>query len=211
MLCQRINFKLIDTLITEQSHYLETKMDGERFQLHMKDEEYRYFSRNSFDYTHIFGSDFKSGTLTPLLPPLFLKKVNSIILDGEMMVWNMTDKIYHTKSENYDAKSLKTGSNLRAEFCVYDILYFNDKTLIGLPYGERVRLLGTLFEDHSGILTKSKRTKITDNAQFQECLNAAIDAKEEGVVLKAEDSTYKAGERNAGWYKIKPDVSGLEQ
>jgi DNA ligase 4 len=185
------------------------RLSGERFQLHMRDEEYKYFSRNCYEYTEAFGPNFKSGTLTPLLPALFRKKVTSIILDGEMMVWNMSEKMYHTKSENYDAKSLKGNTNLRAAFCAYDILYFNGKSLIGLPYGERSRLLETLFDDHPGVLVKSKRTKVTGNGQFQELLNAAIDAKEEGVVIKAEDSIYKAGDRNAGWYKIKPDVSAI--
>lgn len=30
--------------------------------------------------------------------------------------------------------------------------------------------------------------------------------KEEGVILKVEDSQYQPNERNAGWYKLKPDV-----
>jgi DNA ligase 4 len=175
----------------------------------MRDEEYKYFSRNCFDYTEVFGPNFKSGSLTPLLPALFRKKITSIILDGEMMVWNVAEKFYHTKNENLDAKSLKGNPNLRAAYCAYDILYFNEKSLIGLPYGERTRLLATLFDDHPGVLVKSKRTKVTGNAQFQELLNAAFDAKDEGVVIKAEDSVYKAGERNAGWYKIKPDVSNI--
>lgn len=39
-----------------------------------------------------------------------------------------------------------------------------------------------------------------------ECLNNAIDNREEGVVIKRAESHYSPGQRNAGWFKIKPDV-----
>lgn len=39
-----------------------------------------------------------------------------------------------------------------------------------------------------------------------ECFNKAVDMKEEGVIIKVEDSHYQPNERNAGWYKLKPDV-----
>jgi len=37
-------------------------------------------------------------------------------------------------------------------------------------------------------------------------LNDAIDNHEEGIVVKDPLSIYKPNSRNAGWYKIKPEV-----
>lgn len=37
-------------------------------------------------------------------------------------------------------------------------------------------------------------------------LNDAIDNHEEGIVVKDPSSIYKPNSRNAGWYKIKPEV-----
>lgn len=38
-------------------------------------------------------------------------------------------------------------------------------------------------------------------------LNRAIENQDEGVVIKHVDSYYIVNRRNAGWYKIKPEVS----
>src|SRR5207237_5096551 len=70
---------------------IETKWDGERFQIHYELDEstgletFKYFSRNGYDYTQQFGE-----TLTPRLKEQFVQspKVKSFILDGEMMAWN---------------------------------------------------------------------------------------------------------------------------
>lgn len=39
-----------------------------------------------------------------------------------------------------------------------------------------------------------------------DALNAAIDNQDEGVVVKDVNSYYCPNKRNAGWYKIKPEV-----
>jgi DNA ligase-4 len=203
MLCQRIDFKTVRELLNQKEFYVETKMDGERFSVHKDEDKWKYFSRNCIDYTDSFNA-----TLTPYLEKLFEEPVKSIILDGEMMVWDKIDQQYRDKSENLDAKNLK-GENpcLRQCFCVYDILYLNGETVIQKPYAERIRLLNKLVKEHQGIFTKCKREKIRDMDHLVECLNKAIEDKEEGIVIKDIGSMYKPNERNGGWYKIKPDVS----
>lgn len=69
-------------------YYIETKFDGERFQLHMENGKFKYFSRNSFDYTKELGDAYNNGTFTPLLKRVFKSHVANIILDGELMAWN---------------------------------------------------------------------------------------------------------------------------
>lgn len=64
MLSKRIenkNFK--KEFKNEKLYYLENKFDGERFQLHMKNGEFRYFSRNGFDFTQKYGKSYNEGKL----------------------------------------------------------------------------------------------------------------------------------------------------
>ncbi|TMW43095.1 hypothetical protein DOY81_011824 [Sarcophaga bullata] len=69
---------------------METKMDGERFQLHYKDNRFKYISRNGVDYTESFGSSYDDeNKLTSKLKHLLPIGMTSIILDGEMMVWTL--------------------------------------------------------------------------------------------------------------------------
>ena len=52
--------------------YIETKYDGDRFQLHRDKDQFMYFSRNGHDYTSVFGPDANNiGTLTPYIANTF--------------------------------------------------------------------------------------------------------------------------------------------
>lgn len=162
MLCQRGTVEKLQSFVNNREFYLETKMDGERFHIHIKDGEYKYFSRGGREY-HTFGANKSSGSLTPFIAPLFKVPIKNLILDGEMMVWNREYLIYHTKGEYFDVKSIQPNdSTLRPCFCAYDILYFNDQSLIDKPYAERARLLATIFNEKPGVLTMCKPIKIRD-------------------------------------------------
>ena len=205
MLCQKVDLKRVRELLKrrDMEYYVETKMDGERFQIHKDGELWKFFSRNGIDYTQAF-----STTLTPFLEKLFQIPVKSIILDGEMMVWDKEKKEYRDKSENLDAKNVRANDpRYRQCFCAYDILYLNGQATMNRPYADRIRLLNTVVKEHPGFFSKCKREKVRDADHLIECLNKGIDQKEEGIVIKEWDSVYKPNSRSAGWYKIKPDVS----
>ncbi|XP_055635949.1 DNA ligase 4 [Toxorhynchites rutilus septentrionalis] len=208
MLCQRVDLKLVDSMLKKDEYWLETKMDGERFQLHKEGQVFKYFSRNSFEYSHVFGenANHSGSTLTPYLADLLSTTIQSVVLDGEMMVFDKNELTYRDKSENTDVKAIKRDNpTLRPCFCVYDILYLNGKCVINVPYAERIRLLETVVKTKVGILVTCFRVKVKNSEHLVELLNQAIDARQEGVVIKKQDSTYSPNLRNAGWYKIKPD------
>ena len=80
MLSQKFNAELKKENLSFSEMFAETKMDGERFQLHMKDNQFRFFSRNLFEFSEGFNE-----LISPLIK--FKTVVHSIILDGEMMVY----------------------------------------------------------------------------------------------------------------------------
>lgn len=211
MLCEMFHGSL-EQLMAEDVLYLETKMDGERFQLHYANEHFKYISRNGIDYTASFGEDFMTGKLTPLLQPLLPNNLQSIILDGEMMVYDMQQKCYRDKGENTDVKHLDNRLNWRPCFVVYDVLYLNGSSLLEMPYVQRwQKVVELISTEQSGILQIMRPIKLTTAAQFQELFQQALNAQAEGVVLKKQNSIYKPGIRNGGgWYKIKADyITGL--
>uniref|UniRef100_A0A8D8A156 DNA ligase 4 n=1 Tax=Culex pipiens TaxID=7175 RepID=A0A8D8A156_CULPI len=67
MLCQRVDLKLVDGMLKRDEFWLETKMDGERFQIHKDGVVFKYFSRNSYEYSEVFGVNRNQvgSTLTP--------------------------------------------------------------------------------------------------------------------------------------------------
>ncbi|XP_049541664.1 DNA ligase 4-like [Anopheles darlingi] len=213
MLCQRIDLRAVGALLQQGTYWAETKMDGERFQLHKSGPHYRYLSRNGIDYSERFGAtaDQLDGTLTPLVAELFAPSLESVILDGEMMVYDRRDLRYRDKCENTDVKALRAGAtDLRPCFCVYDVLYHNGRPLTGVPYAERLRLLTTLLvREQPGFIVYCQREQVRDAAHLVQLLNTAIDGEQEGLVLKREDAIYQPNRRHGGgWYKLKPDYVG---
>jgi len=111
MLGQRGDIGEVEKLMGNQSFYIETKIDGERMQLHKQGDCFMYFSRSANDYTHVFGSNATAGVLTPHIACCFLSSVHSCILDGEMVVVDKTTDIWLSKGMNVDVKSFTTYEN----------------------------------------------------------------------------------------------------
>ncbi|ALC48644.1 Lig4 [Drosophila busckii] len=210
MLCERFPGK-IEELMQSDVLYVETKMDGERFQLHYARERFKYISRNGADYTRSFGASFEAGTLTPQLRGLLPMGMESIILDGEMMVWDTQQLRYRDKGENTDVKHLKPERSWRPCYVVYDLLYLNGQSLLDMTYAQRSYKLQELLKEQTGVLQVMKSRKIGSVQQFNEVFQQMLDSNAEGIVLKKQNSVYSPGVRiGGGWYKDKADyIEGL--
>ncbi|KAH8409017.1 hypothetical protein KR009_005324 [Drosophila setifemur] len=210
MLCERFPGD-IQELMQSDVLYLETKMDGERFQLHIDRGRFMFISRNGVDYTRNFGESYDRGTLTPKLRGLLPLGLQSIILDGEMMVWDTTQQRYREKGENTDVKNLKPEGSWQPCFVVYDLLYFNGQSMLDHTYIQRAYKLQKLLVEQPGVLRVMRAKKIGSVEQFNQLFQEALDSKAEGIVLKKQSSTYQPGVRlGGGWFKDKADyIQGL--
>lgn len=101
MLCERGYISNINQMLTEHDYYLETKMDGERIQVHVNGKEFKYFSRGGKDedLTKIFGSTDSDGLYSPFFYGQINRAVRNAIFDGEMMVWDKEEEILLKKSK----------------------------------------------------------------------------------------------------------------
>lgn len=211
MLCEQVKLDRLPGMLRSHNLYAELKMDGERFQIHKQGTTYRYFSRNN-EYTDKFGSQATGKTFSASLDRKLDDSVQSVILDGEMLVWDQEDHRFMAKGENFDARNMTGKDHNRLQvFCVFDILFLNGDNLIGKPYVERFRLLDKLIRVDETVVVICERKRVDTVEEILEFFNRSIDKHEEGIILKGEDSVYKPGVRNnSGWFKLKPDyVSGL--
>lgn len=207
MLGEKAKPNKIETLLKNQSFYIETKYDGERFQLHKSNDKYGYYSRNSHDYSDTFGRDSSNGSLTPYIHYAFSKDVKSIILDGEMCGYNSSENILLTSKGEYDVKSnSRHWDNIHTCYVVFDILMFNDQVLTNKPLKERLEYLKKAFTEIEDRIIVSNRELCTSNQQVVDALNRAIDNRLEGIVVKDPSSVYQPNVRSSsGWFKVKPD------
>lgn len=211
MLCEQVKLDRLPGMLRSHNLYAELKMDGERFQIHKEGTTYRYFSRNN-EYTDKFGSQATGKTFSASLERKLADSIKSVILDGEMLVWDQEDQRFLAKGENYDARNMSGKDHNRLQvFCVFDILFLNGDSLIKKPYEERFRLLDKLIKVDETVVVICERKRVDTVEEILDFFNRSIDKNEEGIILKGQDSVYKPGMRNnSGWFKLKPDyVSGL--
>src|SRR5262249_27029083 len=81
----------------------------------------------------------------------------------------------------------------------FDILRIDDQTLVGSTTEERIRALEAALPESMRI----PRMITSDRAAAAEFLKSALERGHEGVMAKALDSTYDAGNRGASWLKLK--------
>ncbi|XP_067298822.1 DNA ligase 4 [Pseudorasbora parva] len=210
MLAAVANIRQIEKQMGNRPFYIETKLDGERIQLHKAGDVYKYFTRNSFEYTQQFGASPLEGSLTPYIHNVFKPHVVNCILDGEMMAYNPKTEIFMQKGSKFDIKKLMDDSDLQTCFCVFDVLLVNNQKFGNEPLKKRYETLETIFTPIKGRIqqvTKSEGKTMQEVVNF---LNEAIDNLEEGIMVKDPMSIYKPDKRGEGWLKIKPEyVDGL--
>ncbi|CAN9497485.1 unnamed protein product [Ophioblennius macclurei] len=190
--------------------YIETKLDGERIQLHKDGDVYKYFSRNAFEYTQQFGGSPLEGSLTPHIHGAFQSHVVSCILDGEMMAFSAAADAFMQKGSKFDIKRLMDDSELQTCFCAFDLLLLNGRKLGKETLASRRRSLQTVFAPVKGRIHLVSAAEARTAQDVVAALNDAIDGREEGIMVKDPASLYKPDKRGEGWLKIKPEyVDGL--
>ncbi|XP_029460405.1 DNA ligase 4 [Rhinatrema bivittatum] len=210
MLASIANIQHIEKQMHHQSFYIETKLDGERLQMHKDGDVYKYFSRNAYDYTHQFGASPLEGSLTPFIHNVFKTNVQNCILDGEVMAYNPSAQTFMQKGSKFDIKRMVDDSDLQTCYCVFDVLMLNDQKLARETLRKRYEVLQDLFTPIVGRIQIVHKSDASTQKNVVDALNEAIDNREEGIMVKDPMSTYKPDKRGEGWVKIKPEyVTGL--
>ncbi|OCH84742.1 ATP-dependent DNA ligase [Obba rivulosa] len=209
MLCKRPTRRIEDSVKEMQGRtfLMEEKLDGERMQLHKRGNEYFYCSRKGKDYTYLYGKHVGTGTLTPYIHDAFDPRVDEIILDGEMLVWDPVSE------RNLPFGTLKTAAldrskqehNPRPCFKVFDLLYLNGTPLLHKSLKFRKRNMKSCFAEVSGRFEFAKEAEGRTAKDIRTRMDEIIALRGEGLVLKHPDSEYVLNGRNRDWIKVKPE------
>ncbi|XP_017767797.1 PREDICTED: DNA ligase 4 [Nicrophorus vespilloides] len=182
----------------EHVYFMETKYDGERFQIHYNHNVVKLFSRNGFDFTSKFQE------LVDVLPSLIKSNARNFIIDGEMMLWNKAEKKFASKGYRVDVKNLKPEDEYQACFVSFDLIFWNGYPAIDKPLFERKIFLENMIENKEGVYLYCDYSVAKKKAHVINFMNEAMNNAQEGIVMKRHDSKYLPNERT-GWYKLKPD------
>lgn len=205
----------------DDTFWIEEKLDGERMQLHMMEDPsapggrvFGFWSRKAKDYAYLYGRHFsgeEAGALTRFIKEAFHKNIRNIILDGEMITWDMdTDHIVGfgtLKTAALSEKDNTTGSNTgqRPLFRVFDCLYLNDTLLTQYTLRDRRTALQSAVSGAHRRLEIHPYIEASSPSQVEPELRRVVENASEGLVLKNPRSAYKLNERNDDWVKVKPE------
>ncbi len=203
------NFMLADTAETAElllkkfestPVYSEFKYDGIRAQLHKQGNKVKIFSRNLADVTRFFPElELDARKMEP----------DSIILDGEIIASKDGQPLSFQVLQWRLRKLVRSSEDAPIKYLVFDLLFFNGRSLIREPLEERERLLRTLkLPDDALGFSEMRRVSTA-----QELSDMFIQSKEsgyEGLVVKAPSSAYTPGRRGSNWVKLKKELDTLD-
>ncbi|KAG6335727.1 hypothetical protein ID866_3351, partial [Astraeus odoratus] len=209
MLCKRPTHKIEESVKDMQGRafIIEEKLDGERIQLHRRGNEYFYCSRKGKDYTYLYGKHVGEGSLTPYIDGAFDERIDDIILDGEMLVWDpVSERLlpFGTLKTAALDKS-KQELNPRPCFKVFDLLYLNGMSLHKKSLKFRRRNLRTCIREIQGRMEFITEFEGKTAKDVRKRMDEIMAARGEGLILKHPDSEYTLNGRNKDWIKVKPE------
>ncbi|OCL03625.1 DNA ligase 4 [Glonium stellatum] len=204
----------------DDAFWVEEKLDGERMQLHMVEGDsipggfrFNFWSRKAKDYTYLYGDSFKSeeSALTRHIKNAFDPGVRNIILDGEMITWDMdVDHIVpfgtlKTAALSEQKNLFSDDSGQRPVYRVFDCLYLNDQPLTSFTLRDRRKALERSITSIPRRLEIHTYTEAHTAAEIEPLLRQVVAEASEGLVIKSPRSMYRLNERNDDWIKVKPE------
>jgi DNA ligase 1 len=172
----------------------EWKMDGARIQAHKSGEVVRIFTRGLNDV---------SAAIPEIVETLRNLPTNDVVLDGEAIVFDAAGRPAPFQVTMRRFGRRLNVEQLRAQLPIsafyFDCLRLDGETLVDRPGRERIAALARILP--TPLLMP--RLVTASDEQAQEFYEAALAAGHEGIMAKALDAPYEAGNRGASWLKIK--------
>ncbi len=197
---------LEEALNTFENPALEYKFDGARCLIHKKGNKIWIFTRRLEDVTHAF----------PDIVDLVKKNVksDSCILDSEAVGLDpKTGKPVPFQALSTRIKRKyeieKSVKEIPVQVNLFDIVYLDGKSLFDLPLKERYQLLKKSIKQTENFrLADHLETK--DLKEAEKFYKKALDAGDEGLIVKNLDAKYQPGRRVGFWLKCKPTMENLD-
>ena len=140
---------------------------------------------------------------------------NSFIIDCEAVGFNPKTKKYMPFQDisqrikrKYDIEQLE--KELPIELNVFDILYYNGKTLINTPFKDRRKIIEKIIKEVPFKIRLAEQI-ITDNEkEAQKFYDKDLKEGQEGLMGKSLEGIYKPGARVGFGVKIKPEAEEFD-
>lgn len=187
---------------------LEYKYDGFRMIISKdKKGEIKIFTRRLEDVTKQFPEVVEYAKK--------LVKASTFLLDGEAVGYDPKNKKYKPFQEisqrikrKYDIEKL--AKELPVEVNIFDILYYNGKSLLNSPFKERRKILEKIIKQQKWKLRLAEQIITSDLREAEKFYKKALAYGHEGIMMKNLEAIYKPGARVGYGVKIKPSENEFD-
>lgn len=172
----------------------EWKVDGARVQVHKKDDVVRAYTRNLNDVT---------SAVPEIVTAIGAISTRDIVLDGETIALDASGKplpfqvTMRRFGRKLNVEALRRELPLHVYF--FDCLRLDGQSLADRPARERFAALERALPESLRV----PRLITSSESEALAFYNDALSRGHEGVMAKALDAPYEAGNRGASWLKIK--------
>ena len=186
---------------------VEYKYDGFRLIIHKKEKQVILFTRRLENVTKQF----------PEVVEYILKNVkgDSFILDSEAVGFDTKTKRYTQFQKisqrirrKYDIAKLQ--KELPVEVNVFDILYYNGKSLLDNPFEKRTKLIKEIIKSQPYKIIHAKQIITSDEKKVDSFYKEALKNNQEGIMFKNLSSPYQPGSRVGHMLKMKPEARDFD-
>ena len=186
---------------------VEYKYDGFRMIIHKNGEDVKLFTRRLENVSKQF----------PEVVEYIKKHVKgkSFILDSEAVGYDKKTKVYTSFQSigqrirrKYDIEKLR--EELPIEINVFDILYYDGKSMLKEPFEKRTELLRKIVRNERYKIMTAKQIITDDEKKAEDFYKNALKDNQEGIMMKSLSSIYQPGSRVGFMLKIKPEERDLD-
>lgn len=183
-----------DALVRLGTAAFEWKLDGARVQVHKAGDDVRVYTRSLNDVT---------GAVPEIVEAVRAAPARELILDGEAIALapGGAPQPFQVTMRRFGRKL--NVERLRAELPLagffFDVLRRDDEALVDRPARERFAALGEALPSRLVV----PRLVTSDAAEAGAFYEQALRRGHEGVMAKAVDAPYEAGNRGSSWLKVK--------
>ena len=198
MLADRVKSEQEALKRIENEFAAEYKLDGERAQIHKKNNKIILFSRSLENITEYY----------PDVVEKISESINADegIFEAEIVAINENtgdflpfQELMHRRRK-YKLEKAVSDYPITVNF--FDVLYFNGNNCLDEPYQERRKKLKSIIKENS--FAKLIPMSIVKNKDdISDIIENAINCGCEGIMLKVLTARYRAGSRGSNWLKLK--------
>src|SRR5262249_53242063 len=128
---------------------------------------------------------------------------HAAVLDGEIVAFDEQQRpsfeaLQQRMNLTSKAQAKRLSRSAPVTYVIFDLLWLDGHSLIGLPYRERRELLATLR-----LAGPTWQTPEHLTGKGKAVLKASAEQGLEGIVAKRLESTYQPGRRTGTWVKVK--------